>query len=166
MGCIRRLQEQHSKDLIIFRSRHSEIRNRALHWILIPVEVFSFFLFLAALIAFVSSTGKVNVSEALLLQSVGWTIGIISILVSENNFFAATASLTYHVLVARTCGALVRKRGVAKTFQLSAITWSLAWLIQVGIGHWILEGNQPNVATMEQVSFLAMTQSVLIAWSC
>jgi hypothetical protein len=51
------------------------------------------------------------------------------------------------------------------SLALALIAWSMAWFFQVFIGHWLIEGNQPNVANMDSVSLLAMCQSVLIAWS-
>jgi hypothetical protein len=49
--------------------------------------------------------------------------------------------------------------------MLALVTWTLAWAIQVGVGHFMFEKNKPNVANMKDVSYLAMALSVLIAWS-
>ena len=47
------------------------------------------------------------------------------------------------------------------------MAWTVAWTLQIVVGHWVWEQNRPNVSpsTFNQVSYLAMCQSVLIAWS-
>jgi uncharacterized membrane protein YGL010W len=53
-------------------------------------------------------------------------------------------------------------------FIIATISWCISWIIQVGIGHFYFEGNLPNIISKDDannVSYLSMCQSVLIAWS-
>ncbi|KAL7562615.1 hypothetical protein ACA910_002518 [Epithemia clementina (nom. ined.)] len=44
-------------------------------------------------------------------------------------------------------------------------TWSLAWFLQVVVGHALLESNQPNLTAHPQdVSLLSAATSILLAW--
>ena len=102
-----------------------------------------------------------------MVEAVGWTLGIVSWFLSPPWSVVGMATTIFHVLV---CGSLARRyvnrNGIWTSFKAALILWILAWTIQVGIGHWILEANQPNVAAASifDVSWLAMLQSVLIAW--
>ena len=47
------------------------------------------------------------------------------------------------------------------------MAWIVSWTLQIFVGHWMWEQNRPNISpsTVNEVSYLAMCQSVLIAWS-
>jgi uncharacterized membrane protein YGL010W len=92
------------------------------------------------------------------------------------------ATLVFHLAVAWSCDTLMERcscknnegavRGGEEEHRWAALaafaawSWTVAWMLQVGLGHSLWEKNRPNVmANMQQVSYLAMSQSVLIAWS-
>jgi uncharacterized membrane protein YGL010W len=160
------LCKQHEIDLEIYRGAHTEWRNRILHWILIPVEAFSFLLFLTVALSIGTRRQKDGL-ESLIMKAIGWTTGLVSLVITTglDNLSIGTASLFFHLAAVAVCDKLVRENGPWKAIVIGASSWTIAWSLQVGVGHWILENNQPNVANMNEVSWLAMTQSVLIAWS-
>lgn len=165
------LSKQHEMDLEIYRRAHAEWRNRILHWILIPVETFSFLLFLAVALSIGNrQQQKYGGSNAFIMSAIGWTIGLVSLAIAgQDHLFLGVASLIFHIVAVAICDKLVHEKGPLKALIIGTVCWTLAWTLQVGVGHWIWERNQPNVANMNMqdndVSWLSMTQSVLIAWS-
>jgi uncharacterized membrane protein YGL010W len=163
------LQSQHEMDLEIYRTAHTEWRNRILHWILIPVEAFSFLIFLAVALSLSIGTTrrqKDGSFDSFIMKALGWTTGLVSLAITRaDNLTIGTASLLFHLAAVAVCDKLVREKGSRKAILIAASAWTIAWSLQVFVGHWLLENNQPNVANMNQVSWLAMSQSVLIAWS-
>lgn len=149
-----RLQQQHLNDLVIYRRNHKERRNRCIHYIMIPLECWSLMVPLSILLG--------NLATLF----IGSFLALLSILVattSTSGLLAASfhllASFTANAFVARCCHSNFTALG------FSTACWTLAWATQVGIGHYVMEKNQPNVASMREVSYLAMALSVLIAWT-
>lgn len=159
-----------------------------LHKVMIPLETFSFLLCLAAMLrqfSYFLSTRETMakimvyfpITVDAMFLSLGWSIGLTSLAVAdtENRLLVGSASLVFHVAACSLALRLVKVTTPVSPssssqpshfpFIIALCLWSIAWALQVGIGHWIWEGNQPNVANMEDVSWLAMTQSVLISWS-
>ncbi len=100
------------------------------------------------------------------MNAIGWTTGLVSLAITgSDNISIGNASLLFQLAAVTYCDKLVREKGPRKAIVIGASSWTIAWSLQVGVGHWIFEHNQPNVANMNEVSWLAMTQSVLIAWS-
>ena len=146
------LRAQHQKDLSVYRAAHREWRNQCIHYVMIPVECFSFVLFVAI------TTG----------QLVAWTIGVVLALLS---FSVATdrgiglLACVYHLASSFYSIVVVDEYGRKTAFLMALVCWTVAWFVQVGVGHYLFEKNSPNVANMSDVSYLAMCLSVLIAWS-
>jgi uncharacterized membrane protein YGL010W len=163
------LSKQHELDLEIYQRAHAEWRNRLLHSILIPVEALSFLLFLTIAVSILTRRQGHKDGEgleSLIMKAIGWTTGLVSLAITGSDKISiGTASLLFHLAAVAVCDKLVRAKGPWKAFVIGTLSWTIAWSLQVGVGHWILEHNQPNVANMNEVSWLAMTQSVLIAWS-
>jgi len=148
------LRCQHAEDLRIYQQAHQILSNRILHWIMIPIECGSIFLLLALMI------------PNLLLWCIGLSLGGLSILiVRKKKFTIGIASCLFHIGTVPICIWIVDHWGPPTCLLGALVAWTMAWFFQVCIGHWILEGNQPNVADMQSVSYLAMCQSVLISWS-
>jgi uncharacterized membrane protein YGL010W len=142
---------KHVLDLQVYRKNHQEKRNRVLHWIMIPFECFSALLFATLL-----HPGITIVT--------GIFLGILSIIIATKPWLGV-ASFAFHLLAVWICATLVASNELWEVLLIAMGTWAIAWILQVGVGHWILEGNRPNIANLETVSLLATVQSVLIAWS-
>jgi len=87
------------------------------------------------------------------VSAAAWATGLLSSLLSPN--LIGFRVFCYHVALPSVVERIRWRHALA--------LWIVSWSLQIG-GHWILEGNQPNVANNE-ASLLAATQSVLIAWS-
>jgi heme/copper-type cytochrome/quinol oxidase subunit 2 len=89
----------------------------------------------------------------------------------KNNFVVvAWLTLTFHIVMAWSFRREIiyqqQQQQQQRRFVKALVAWIIAWMLQVGVGHWMWEGNQPNVAAHpNDVSYLAMCTSVLIAWS-
>ena len=145
------LQSQHHRDLKIYRAAHCERRNRILHWILIPVECWSILLLFTALLPL-----QITIAAGLVL-------GLTSLIIATKNILGVTA-FVFHLIAIWICW-VVQSWGTAFALEIAGGSWIIAWTLQVGIGHWMWEKNQPNISNTAQVSYLAMCQSILIAWS-
>lgn len=185
-GCcallLRSLREQHEIDLQVYRDGHQNVTNRILHWLLIPVEIITFLvlvdrlvlLLLLPLVSINQPLKKKKNSRLLLViqsrtiaQATNVTLGILSFfLVSPLPDAAGLAALCLHGLLF-AIPLILPKR--IKQNQLSmkrvVAAWTLSWLLQICLGHWILEGNAPTFfQSKDGVSFQAVATSVLIAW--
>lgn len=152
LGLMSRLRRQHESDLIFYRSAHQMWRNRVLHWILIPVECWSLFL-----VAYVLLPPWLPFLVATLLGFIAWWIA--------ENPTVGCACLVFHLFVIGSCTVTIQNLTTWEALTVASIGWIFAWALQVGVGHWLWEKNDPNVAHIASVSWLAMCQSVLIAWS-
>ena len=159
---LRVLQQQHRQDLALYRRNHQEWRNRWIHYIMIPIECWS--LMLLCFIVF-GDLGTVIVSTCLAILSlmVGTTTK------NKNNSVMGVRmgllAASFHILTPVTFRAMSRSCTRPIMFAIAVTSWTVAWAAQVGIGHYIMEKNQPNVARIKEVSCLAMLLSVLIAWT-
>ena len=146
------LRRQHKYDLIVYRSAHQLWENRFLHWLLIPVECWSVFLVAYALL------------PPWLPFLVATLLGVMALWIAADPKIGG-ACLVFHIVVIVSCRATSRFLEAWETLSVAAIAWIISWALQVGVGHWLWEKNDPNVANIKSVSWLAMCQSVLIAWS-
>lgn len=156
---LKNMRQQHLIDLQVYRMAHLEWRNRALHWFLIPIECWSALLLSMALLS------------PLVTVLLGLVLGVLSLMIATDPVRGGCC-LVFHVLAIALCflvsDSIVETGHMSRRFWLcliAAIFWIIAWVLQVGVGHWMWERNQPNVANINTVSYLAMCQSVLIAWS-
>jgi uncharacterized membrane protein YGL010W len=152
IGFCRDLQFQHLEDRKMYRGAHRDWRNRALHRLMIPVECWSALLFSMTLL------------PSMITVVVGLALGCISLVIATKPS-VGVATFVFHLVAIGTCRAVVQSWGTVPALVIAGGSWTIAWALQVGVGHWIWERNQPNVANRTQVSYLAMCQSVLIAWS-
>jgi uncharacterized membrane protein YGL010W len=152
---IRKLQSQHRQDLVIYRQAHQEWRNRVLHWILIPAECWSALLLGLLILPF----------SSIIIPFVGIGLAFLSLVLATNPTIGA-ATFLFHGFAVWTSLEIVASRELWEALVICLSVWTIAWALQVGVGHWIWEGNDPNVSNLQSsVSILAMCQSVLIAWS-
>ena len=151
----RGFKSQHILDLNVYRRAHQNWYNRVLHWILIPLECWSALCFCMILLSLpIGAMISILLGIQSLFLSTKLWIGIITFL------FHLWTIVTYIIL---------RQYLADDSYillLLILIVWVIAWTLQIVIGHWICEKNQPNIANKDDnVSYLAMCQSVLIAWS-
>ena len=141
-----RLEAAASAELSFYRAHHRNRLNWWLHACAVPVEWTSW-LILVRLVAW---------WLPYVLQS--W----IALLV-----LAATRSLVLagaQIPLAALSDCAVRVCGVCGVHVLAAaaICWIVSWMVQVGIGHWLIEGNQPGLAS--SLTALSVLLSVSMAW--
>ena len=149
---VEKLKRRHVIDLKIYRLAHCHPFNRFLHWILIPIECWSALL-LCALIFPKSLTVLIGIA-----------LGALSLILSTNTI-VGMATFLFHVASLVLIHQIQEMYCPMEAFGIATTAWTLAWALQVGVGHWMIEKNQPNVANVQNVSYLALVQSVLIAWS-
>jgi uncharacterized membrane protein YGL010W len=78
--------------------------------------------------------------------------------------FLAAASLAIVQYFAATAAA-TESTTTKMSLMYATTAWTVAWILQIGIGHYGWEGNSPNVvANVDEVSVLAVMTSILIAW--
>lgn len=133
------LRQQHETDLRVYRESHRDIRNRALHWFLVPIETVCFF----GILLWVSPPSAAAVA--------GSVLGLYNLWLSPDGMGRIVCF--FHASI-----------GVLPRFQLSeyAVAWCVSWFLQVYVGHRLWEGNTPNIG--RNASTLSMLTSVLIAW--
>jgi uncharacterized membrane protein YGL010W len=177
---LRQLKLQHVQDLKVYHKNHKEWRNLVLHWIMIPLECWSALLITTVVLVCVidgsrttrtvatihsSYTSIVSSIGQLLALVIGIGLGVLSCMIATKRWIGFL-TLVFHCIAVWTCHIVVTTMSPMEALCISLGIWTMAWMAQVGIGHWLWERNQPNVvATMDDVSWLAMCQSVLIAWS-
>jgi hypothetical protein len=114
------LSKQHEIDLEIYRRAHTEWNNRILHWILIPIEAFSFLLFLAVALSIGTKWQKYGSFDSLIMNAIGWATGLVALAITGlDNLSIGTASLFFHLAAVAVCDKLVRERGPRKTPESS-----------------------------------------------
>mmetsp|Transcript_66344 Transcript_66344/g.185482 ORF Transcript_66344/g.185482 Transcript_66344/m.185482 type:complete len:157 (+) Transcript_66344:208-678(+) len=147
-----RLNQQHQRDLKVYRSAHQDYRNRFLHWFMIPAECWSFFLLCMC------------IAPSYFCFLIGLGLGVLSVAIATDAVIG-WACFFFHIFVVATCQSTAEALGMINTIILALSTWTIAWIFQVCVGHWIWEKNEPNIANRHSVSVLSICQSVLIAWS-
>mmetsp|Transcript_9502 Transcript_9502/g.26254 ORF Transcript_9502/g.26254 Transcript_9502/m.26254 type:complete len:202 (-) Transcript_9502:800-1405(-) len=123
-----------------------------------------------------------NSPGPIVFASLAWTLGILSLVLyvhddddhnernkddPSNTFHSlgwGILACAFHVSLVPICNDIIRTVGMARSALLAGLVWTLAWGLQVGVGHYCWEKNQPNVANLDEVSYLAMLSSVVIAW--
>jgi hypothetical protein len=96
---------------------------------------------------------------------IGLALGWISLWISTKHWVGVTCFI-FHGVAVWSCFQIFQSCGRLQTLCIAGGSWTIAWMFQVGVGHWIWEQNQPKIANNnKEVSYLAMCQSVLIAWS-
>jgi uncharacterized membrane protein YGL010W len=105
-------------------------------------------------------------------------LGSLSLLIADD-VLTGIASFCFHVFLIQLCDGLMQlqtepqkhdhchyQQDLWEVSAIAGLSWTLAWIVQVGVGHGLFEKNIPNIANSSDiVSYLAMCQSVLIAWS-
>mmetsp|Transcript_27191 Transcript_27191/g.41138 ORF Transcript_27191/g.41138 Transcript_27191/m.41138 type:complete len:156 (-) Transcript_27191:282-749(-) len=146
------LRSQHREDLTVYRRAHGEWRNRLVHYIMIPIEYLSFQLFLQLL-----AGQEISIAVSLLLSFAALLVAL--------HLTTGFASSVFHLASCCAANFIAKTYSFEESMLTGAVLWTTAWFVQVGIGHYLFEKNEPNLANMSEVSYLSMCTSVLIAWS-
>ena len=136
----------------MYGSAHREWRNRWIHYVMIPVECVCFQIFLSMTLG----------TEANVV--VGVFLAVLSVLMATKMTIGVLCAV-FHLAATLATEWFTDTLPWWPLFVGAWIAWGLAWAVQVCVGHYICEQNQPNVANMSTVSNLSITLSVLIAWS-
>jgi len=142
-----RLEAAASAELSFYRAHHRNRLNWWLHACAVPVEWTSW-LILVRLVAW---------WLPYVLQS--WIA--LLVLAATRSMVLAGAQIPLAALsdcAVRVCGVC----GGAHVLAAAAICWLVSWMVQVGIGHWLVERNQPGMAT--SLTALSVLLSVSMAW--
>jgi Protein of unknown function (DUF962) len=182
------IREQHAIDLVVYRNGHQDWTNRMLHWILIPIETATSLMLLDRLIVWISTRQlkfevtaneakrtnqdravdlRVRVFESGVIQAVNVTLAILSMAASPETFSGCLAAIFHASL------AMYRPKHKSPQHFIGTL-WLISWMLQIALGHWLLEGNNPtfwrsSIAALSGldkhgVSIQAVATSVLIVW--
>ena len=175
------LREQHAVDLAVYRSAHTHVANIRLHDVFIPCEVASLlWLFTTIVLGYNNhNNNKSNNSnnnkgvgtkgkewQLLVITSLGWTLGLVSCVVAADLRLGLTVFL-FHILVVQICQRCVAALGFTQSLRWGAFVWTASWGLQIGVGHYAVEGTPPNLFNADdQVSLLSTLTSIVLAWEC
>jgi Protein of unknown function (DUF962) len=171
MDHLEELYQQHEIDLKIYRDSHQNFYNHWLHHVFIPLETVGFVAIL------VNTTGVIVhlfpkecrdsiVIDRVFVPTVCWTLGLLSLILSPD--LVGVSAFLFHGIAIPW---LIRRRRLEEEYRMrypnSMIAWTMltivSWGIQICIGHWILEQNQPALQ-QGTASALSMLTSIVIAW--
>jgi uncharacterized membrane protein YGL010W len=144
----RSLIEQHQFDLRLYQSSHQELKNRWLHKLLIPVECFAAFLFVTAVFRTILRISHVQL-HLLMVTCLGFTMGMISLAISPvDHTWTGISSFVFMTASPWISCILVKDKESHKgwrTMAVALVAWILASSLQVAVGHWLWEDNEPDV---------------------
>lgn len=151
------LHTQHAEDLHSYRSSHRHLTNRHIHWVMVPLECWSLFSMISLFIPMP------------LALCVGVLLGSVSVTLATHRGLRGVGAVCFlfHIGTVFSCEWILNELEDPKYVAfLASSAWTVAWFLQVCIGHWVIERNQPTIAdSKSSVSPLAMLFSVLIVWS-
>jgi uncharacterized membrane protein YGL010W len=220
---------QYDIDLYVYQNGHQNYLNRLIHYICIPIEIFTYSIFVHRLLSFVTAKIQILCSSTCndqptagnrfmtakqiticqmnqqapqpmfrlqkynsamepegplrtivyVVPLINVMIGILSLYLSPD--FIGLLVLLFHFVLAYH---LLQQGRNAKCYSIQSmydmtnvfILWLLSFAIQIILGHFILEHNQPTFITQKQhdrhepanagmgVSWQAIITSVLLAW--
>ena len=170
---------QHKIDLAVYRSAHGHVWNRRLHYVLIPLEVASF-LWISTTLLMTLRKGRwwggnskeskassfLTVDHRVFILATAWTLGLVSGCVAENPVLGLTV-LILHVFMGHICLVWACTMDFRKSMTIGLVVWMLSWSLQIGVGHYYIEGKPPNLFNpTDKVSLLSTITSIVLAWEC
>jgi len=166
------LRQQHAFDLELYQTSHREWKNVWLHKALIPIETFSAVVFITTVWFHIFPLSDLLLT-LLLVSTLGFGIGLTSLMIATANHpWAGVASFVFWVTSSMLACVVSRQKGISKDnafvlrLLLASFSWILASTLQVVIGHWLWELNDPDLlSSNNHVSWLSLVHSVQIAWS-
>jgi hypothetical protein len=157
-----------------------------LHHVCIPIETAGFIILAGVVVApalqrqmlFPKKGNVIGDGGRILVSTVSWTLGLLSLILSPD--FVGVAALLFHVWAIPWLYDRCAPRPLPphhkqhrhhhddrKTMLLLLLlttTTIASWIMQIGIGHWLLEQNQPTFFQPATTSTLSMLTSIVIAW--
>ena len=144
-----RLRAAADDELRYYRLHHAEWHNWWLHAVLVPVE-WSAWLVALALAA----------SQAPALARLHWVIqSVVASIVWASTSSLKLASAQMVLALAAECIVSLCGR---YALPVAVGLWTSSWVLQVGLGHWLLERNNPGMT--KQMSLFSVVLSVSMAW--
>lgn len=139
----------YARELALYRAHHAHRGNWWLHVVCVPIEWLSVLLVLAvhdhrlAWLAQSALAGAVLACGRPRAVSTALAVGVLALAWLAN----AIARAAHHW---------------SHPLALAAASWTLSWALQVPVGHWALERNQPSMSQGLNVHSVAL--SVPLAW--
>jgi uncharacterized membrane protein YGL010W len=143
-AAVRRARFAYRGELALYRAHHARAANWWLHAACVPVEWLAMLLALSALSALSAVASHLPLPAHWLAQ-------------------LALAAYVAPLALARVVDLLL---AALPSFQgrlvVALVAWTCSWLLQVPVGHWQIERNQPSMAT--QLTLNSVLLSVSLAW--
>lgn len=92
-------------------------------------------------------------------------MGLLSCAVATDRRLGGTVLVLHVLWVQQVCLVGVTRLGTPKSLLAGLVVWTLAWGLQITVGHSWIEGKAPNLFNPnDPVSFLATLTSIVLAW--
>lgn len=176
---LKRLQAQHHADLRAYRSAHRKWWDVLLHkTLIVPIECWTETMLLLIVVELIvpkadnERTAWVVILVKLLPRSITLLLGTLSLLLATSRW-VGLATLVFHIMVIYSCEKIMElymnlplNHPNWWIFPIIAhLSWSLPLILRGVVGLFVVEDDAPNGAKKQKVSYLAICQPVLIAWS-
>uniref|UniRef100_A0A7S3Z7L6 Uncharacterized protein n=1 Tax=Lotharella globosa TaxID=91324 RepID=A0A7S3Z7L6_9EUKA len=145
------LRTEYNKELKFYLRFHQHRVNRRIHAFAVPLEWWSFLL---------AATAIHNAMPwAIALGSAGYYLLLSSKLNATTHIGASIAQ----VVMAFAATRLALLGSIRSTLLCAGTVHGISWALQVGVGHWMIEKNNPGMAT--QLTMNSIILSPLLAWA-
>lgn len=143
---LQKLRGACARELRFYRAYHTNRTNWLLHVVAVPIEWASWLVLLAV----VSRSWRLH-----------WALQAGVALVTLAGLHALVSAAA-QLLLALAADSVVDAMGPFYALAAAAVAWTASWALQVGVGHWMIEQNQPGMATA--LTPLSIVISVPMAW--
>lgn len=160
--------DAYERERVWYASHHRHPVNRWLHACTVPWEWVATTLVASSLGAQAASAQAAAVCAVAAAPCAAIAVAVARSRRRASLATPAAAAVAFHAATAaggpRAWRALVKACGASTPTALLACAGvnALAWGIQVGVGHWMVERNQPGMAS--NLTLTATLTSVLLAW--
>lgn len=139
------IQREYIVELRLYQRHHRNRINWVIHAVTIPIEWTCWLMFAAY------------------ISNLHWIIGTITavyfILLNSN---VSAACAIFQIIYAVIAEYLVSSYDTWTAISLACVMQLVAWILQVCVGHWLLERNNP--AMMTKLTLNSVVLSTLMAW--
>ena len=99
-----------------------------------------------------------------MLTCLAWTLGLLSAAVAADWRLGGVV-LTLHVVWMHVCVTLAHRQCDCCGQYGALLVWTASWALQIGVGHYWIEQNVPNLFhPHDEVSLLSTVTSIVLAW--